>query len=44
MSLHQTWLGQIRRDLAAAKERVFRKYPVNPVHQINRGLIKTDRR
>ena len=24
--------------------RVFRKYPVNLVHQINRGLIKADRR
>ena len=37
-SCREPRLGQIRRDLAAAKERILRKYPVNLMHQINRRL------
>ena len=37
-------LGQIRRDLTTAKERILRKYPVNLMHQLNCRLIKANRR
>jgi hypothetical protein len=33
---------QIRRDLAAAKERILGEYPVNLMHQVNRSQIKAD--
>ncbi len=36
-------LGKIGYDLAAAKERVLRKYLVNLMHQFNLGLIKANR-
>ncbi len=37
-------LGKISCNLAAAKERILRKYPVNLMHQIKRRGIKADRR
>jgi hypothetical protein len=37
-------LGQIRRDLAAAKEGIFSKDPIDLMHQVYRRLIKADRR
>ena len=43
-SRREPGLGKIRRNLAAAKERVLRKDPINLVHQINRGLIKANGR
>ena len=33
-------MRQVGGDLTAVKERILRTYPINLVHQINRGLIK----
>ena len=35
--------GQISRDLAASKERVFREHPINLVHQFQRLSIYANR-
>lgn len=35
-------LRQVRHDLAAYKEQILRKYPVNRKHQTNCGLIKAN--
>ncbi len=40
----ETLIGEDSRYLATAKERILRKYPINLVHQINRRLIKANRR
>jgi hypothetical protein len=38
----ETGLRKISRDLAATKERILRKYPIDLVHQIKRCGIKAN--